>query len=114
MLIALLLAPVVAGLAVGAVAEKSAAASRPAVTTYNAHATTPCHKPALKPCPHCPQKTACPDMMGCLAKCAQVLAHGPSAQTGPVAIVFMNLAGPAHATAVRDQLIPPLLRPPIV
>ena len=106
MLIALMLAPVAAGAASAGIVPKAAVSAHPT------HAL-PCHKPAAKPCPHCPQNSACPDAITCMAKCAQTLAVAPLGYAQPVPVVWLSIAAPAYAAAPVDQMIPPLLRPPI-
>ena len=115
MLLALMLAPIAAGATGGSLANTEAAgatAAGSAQSTHAAHAL-PCHKPTPKPCPHCPQKMDCADAITCMAKCAQTLAVAPLDYAQPLPMVWLSIAAPAHAAAPPDQLILPLLRPPI-
>ena len=113
MLIALMLAPIAASAAGESATTKGVAVATGAVAAHAAHAM-PCHKPASKPCPHCPQKSACPDAITCMTKCAQTLAVAPLGFEQPVPLAWLNIAAPAYAAEPRNLLIPPLLRPPIV
>ena len=103
MLAALLVAPLAAG---PAVAKPS-----PAMDSPHGHGM-PCHKPAAKPCPHCPEK-GCPGTASCLAKCAQIVAQAP-ADSVHTALSWDIPSMPALIPALGDRLIAPLLRPPIV
>ena len=109
MLLALMLAPIAAGAAGGRLVTTGAAGVKVAGPAH-LHAM-PCHEPATK---QCPQKSACPDVITCMAKCAQSLATAPLGDAPPMPMVWLSLAAPVYAAEPRDQLIPPLLRPPIV
>jgi len=90
------------------------AAAAPVQHTAASMPEMPCHGhkavKKAKTCPSCPEG-ACPDLAGCLMKCAQPLAS-PVSHAVLMRDVMRPRLVPMPARVSASSLIPPLLRPP--